>query len=101
MRYEWTEVMLLGNHENQDTTQKLFAAGSDPEKAYIANTLYRDPTFSNYASQAIPPIHIVVRNSSVLLTGVVNSEVERRKAETIVRNIPGILGVQNALRIEP
>jgi hypothetical protein len=41
VRYEWTEVMLLGNHENQDTTQKLFAAGSDPEKAYIANTLYR------------------------------------------------------------
>jgi osmotically-inducible protein OsmY len=66
----------------------------------VANAIYRDPTFSNYASQAIPPIHIVVRNSSVLLTGVVNSEVERRKAETIVRSIPGILGVQNALQIE-
>jgi len=39
--YEWTEVMLLGNSDNQDTTQKLFAIGSDSEKAYIANTLYR------------------------------------------------------------
>jgi len=39
--YEWTEVMLLGNREDQDTTQRLFAAGSDSEKAYIANTLYR------------------------------------------------------------
>jgi len=66
----------------------------------VANAIYRDSMFSNYASQAIPPIHIIVRNSSVLLTGVVNSEVERRKAETIVRGIPGILGVQNALRIE-
>jgi osmotically-inducible protein OsmY len=74
--------------------------GDDRIRNVVANAIYRDPTFSNYASQAIPPIHIVVRNSSVLLTGVVNSEVERRKAETIVRSVPGILGVQNALRIE-
>jgi osmotically-inducible protein OsmY len=74
--------------------------GDDRIRNVVANAIYRDTMFSNYASQAIPPIHIVVRNSSVLLTGVVNSEVERRKAETIVRGIPGILGVQNALRIE-
>jgi osmotically-inducible protein OsmY len=74
--------------------------GDDRLRSIIANTLYRDPTFSNYASQAIPPIHIVVRNSSVLLTGVVNSEVERRQAENIVRGISGIIGVQNALRVE-
>jgi osmotically-inducible protein OsmY len=66
----------------------------------IANAIYRDPSFSNYASQAFPPVHIIVRNSSVLLTGVVNSEVERRQAENIVRGIPGIVGVQNTLRVE-
>ena len=74
--------------------------GDDRLRAIIANTIYRDPTFSNYAAQAIPPIHIIVRNSSVLLTGVVNSEVERRQAENIVRHVPGIIGVQNALRVE-
>ncbi len=74
--------------------------GDDRLRSIIANTLYRDPTFSNYASQAVPPVHIVVRNSSVLLTGVVNSEVERRQAENIVRGISGIIGVQNALRVE-
>jgi hyperosmotically inducible protein len=72
----------------------------DRLRSIIANTLYRDPAFSNYASQAVPPVHIIVRNSSVLLTGVVNSEVERRQAENIVRHIPGIIGVQNALRVE-
>jgi hypothetical protein len=41
VRYEWTEVMLLGNRQDQDTTQKLFETGSDSEKAYIANMLYR------------------------------------------------------------
>jgi len=40
VRYEWTEVMLLGNSEDQDTTQKLFEVGPT-EKAYVANTLYR------------------------------------------------------------
>jgi hyperosmotically inducible protein len=72
----------------------------DRLRAVVANAIYRDPTFSNYASQTIPPIHVIVRNSSVLLTGVVNSEVERRQAENIVRHIPGIIGVQNALRVE-
>ena len=72
----------------------------DRLRAIIAYTLYRDPAFSNYASQAVPPVHIIVRNSSVLLTGVVNNEVERRQAENIVRHIPGIIGVQNALRVE-
>ena len=72
----------------------------DRLRAIVANTLYRDPAFSNYASQAVPPVHIIVRNSSVLLTGVVNNEVERRQAENIVRHIPGIIGVQNALRVE-
>ena len=72
----------------------------DRLRSVIANTLYRDPAFSNYASQAVPPVHIIVRNSSVLLTGVVNNEVERRQAENIVRHIPGIIGVQNALRVE-
>ena len=74
--------------------------GDQRHLSVIANTLNRDPTCSNYAAQAIPPIHIVVRNSSVLLTGVVNSEVERRQAENIVRGISGIIGVQNALRVE-
>ena len=74
--------------------------GDDRLRNIIANAIYRDTAFSNYASQAVPPVHIIVRNSSVLLTGVVNSEVERRQAESIVRGISGIIGVQNTLRVE-
>jgi hyperosmotically inducible protein len=74
--------------------------GDDRLRNIVANAIYRDQAFSNYASQAVPPIHIIVRNSSVLLTGVVNSEVERRQAENIVRGIFGIIGVQNNLRVE-
>lgn len=38
---EWTEVMLLGNKENQDTAAHLIAALPTIEKAYVANGLYR------------------------------------------------------------
>ena len=90
-----------GVREFANRLEVLPASLSDDRlRAIIANTLYRDPAFSNYASQAVPPVHIIVRNSSVLLTGVVNNEVERRQAENIVRHIPGIIGVQNALRVE-
>ena len=39
--YEWTEVMLLGNSEEQDTAARPLSALPPSEKAFIANSLYR------------------------------------------------------------
>lgn len=67
----------------------------------IAAQIYRDPLFWNYAIQVNPPIHIVVENSRVTLTGIVRSEVERRKAEIIARSTFGVIGiVENKLEVE-
>lgn len=66
----------------------------------IASQIYRDPLFWNYAIQVDPPIHVIVENGRVTLTGVVNSEVERRKAENIARSTFGVFSVENNLRIE-
>jgi len=66
----------------------------------IAAVIYRDPLFTRYAQQRTPPLHIIVRNASVLLTGVVDSEAERIKAESLARSVTGVLGVQNQLRTE-
>lgn len=66
----------------------------------IASRIYRDPLFWNYAIQANPPIHVVVENGHVTLTGVVNSEVERRKAESIARTTFGSFTVDNKLRLD-
>lgn len=66
----------------------------------VAAVIYRDPLFINYAQQKTPPLHIIVRNSSVLLTGVVNSEAERIKAESLARSVTGVVGVQSQLRVE-
>jgi hyperosmotically inducible periplasmic protein len=66
----------------------------------VAVRIYNDPLFWHYAIQANPPIHIIVQHGRVTLTGVVGSEVERRKAELIAREVGSVLAVDNQLRLE-
>jgi hyperosmotically inducible periplasmic protein len=49
----------------------------------IARALYGNPSFWHYGSMANPPIHIIVENGRVTLTGVVNNNVERMLARSI------------------
>jgi hyperosmotically inducible periplasmic protein len=72
----------------------------DQLRVKIARAIYRDQLFWNYAIQVNPPIHVVVENGHVKLTGVVNSEVERRKAEVIARTTFGSFSVVNELRLD-
>ena len=72
----------------------------DQLRVSIARQIYRDPMFWNYAIQVNPPIHIVVEHGHVTLTGVVNSEVERRKAEAVARTTFGVFSVDNQLRLD-
>jgi hyperosmotically inducible protein len=71
--------------------------GDDRLRRSLARQIYRDPLLSNYASHAYPPIHIVVENGRVTLTGAVGSEVERVKAEMIARTTFGVFNVENRL----
>ena len=48
----------------------------DALRVAIANAIYRNPEFENY-SMANPPIHVIVNNGYVTLTGIVRSEVEK------------------------
>ncbi|HEY3380962.1 MAG TPA: BON domain-containing protein [Vicinamibacterales bacterium] len=49
----------------------------------IARAIYGNPAFWQYAAMANPPIHIVVENGHVTLTGVVNNNVERMLARSL------------------
>src|SRR4051812_14406020 len=64
--------------------------GDDRLRSSIARKISRAPVSSNYAVQVTPPIHIVVERGRVTLTGAVASEVERVKAEMIVRSTFGV-----------
>ena len=65
----------------------------------IADTIYGHPSFWRYAAMTNPPIHIIVANSRVTLTGVVNTDIDRTLAVTLA-HVPGALDVTNKLRLE-
>ena len=72
-------VTRVNNH-----IQVLPASQFDEELRYrIARAIYGNPGFWQYAAMANPPIHIVVENGHVTLTGVVNSNVERMLARSL------------------
>ena len=83
------EIQLLPNSPNDDQIRR-----------QIASRIYRDPIFWEYSTQSQPPIHIIVENGHVTLTGVVRNEVERRQAEHIARSTFGVFKVENELRVE-
>ena len=72
----------------------------DELRATIASRIYRDSMFWNYAMQVNPPIHIIVDHGHVTLTGVVNSEVERRVAEVTARSTEFVFSVDNKLQLD-
>jgi osmotically-inducible protein OsmY len=72
----------------------------DQLRVVIANRIYGDAMFWNYGMQPNPPIHIIVDHGHVTLTGVVNSEVERRMAEASARNTDFVFSVVNKLQLD-
>ena len=90
-----------GVKEVNNQIQALPVSGFDNQiRASVASRIYGHPLFLRYAVQVDPPIHVVVENSRLTLVGVVDSEVDRRKAEFIARSTFGVLGVENELRVE-
>ena len=68
-------------------------------RSRIARSIYGNSSFWNYAAMPNPPIHIIVENSRVTLTGVVQSNVERMLARSLATQF-GALSVTNNLRTD-
>ena len=66
----------------------------------VAQAIYGNSSFWQYASMVNPPIHIVVERSRVTLTGCVSSEVERMLAYALATQVDGALGVTNELKVD-
>ncbi len=73
--------------------------GDDRIRANLAYRLYTNTLFQHYAFRVNPPIHIIVERGNVALTGAVNSELEKRKAEHIARSTFGVFKVENRLTV--
>jgi hyperosmotically inducible periplasmic protein len=92
---------ISGVREVDNKIEVLPVSSFDDElRVQIASNIYRDPMFLNYAIQVNPPIHVIVDHGHVTLTGVVNSEVERRVAEMKARDAFGSFSVENKLLLD-
>jgi hyperosmotically inducible protein len=66
---------------------------------YRAIFRYDSPLF-RYATQSIPPIHIIVKNGHVTLKGIVANEGDSTLAYMAARGVSGAFEVRNELQIE-
>jgi len=66
----------------------------------VYRAVYGDPALSRYAFQAVPSIHIVVKNGSVTLVGAVATEMDKQVAGVRANAVPGIFAVTNNLMID-
>jgi osmotically-inducible protein OsmY len=104
--YRSTEIARLasrvaGVREVNNQIEVLPASISDEQlRVSIATQIYGHSLFTNYATQVNPPIHIIVNRGNVTLTGFVNSEVQRKTAEFIVRQTFGVFKVENKLELD-
>jgi hyperosmotically inducible protein len=76
-----------------------------PQDDRLRLALYRtiydwDSPLFRYATQSVPPIHIIVRNGRAELKGVVASKADADLAYLRARGVPGLFDVKNELRAE-
>ena len=62
--------------------------------------IYSAPGMEKYSIQAVPPIHIIVKNGHVTLVGVVANEMDKVLANQRANSVPGVFSVMNELRVE-
>lgn len=62
--------------------------------------IYRSATLQRYAQQAVPPIHIIVKNGHITLEGVVANQADKDVANIRARGVAGSFAVANNLAVE-
>ena len=76
-----------------------------PQDDRLRAALYRaiydwDGPLFRYATQAVPPIHIIVNNGRAVLKGVVATKADSDLAYLKARGVPGLFDVKNELQVE-
>lgn len=64
----------------------------------VARAIYGDPSIGDrYGDQALPPIHIIVKNGHVVLEGVVANQGDKNLINIRANSVPNVFSVQNNL----
>ena len=71
----------------------------DEIRRAIYNAIYSQRGFERYRTRATPPIHIIVKNGTVALEGVVATKVEYAQVKAAAGNVPGVFSVKNNVHV--
>jgi hyperosmotically inducible periplasmic protein len=66
----------------------------------VFKAIYGDPNLSRYGLQAVPSIHIIVKNGDVTLEGAVMNEMDKEIAGLRANAVGGVFAVTNHLRVD-
>lgn len=72
----------------------------DQLRRAVFRAIYGESGLQRYAIQAVPPIHIIVKNGNVTLEGVVDSETDKNLANLRASQVPNAFSVKNNLLVE-
>jgi hyperosmotically inducible protein len=72
----------------------------DRIRVSVYRAIYRQPGLDRLALQAVPSIHIIVKNGNVTLEGVVPTKSDAARAFLTANGVPNVFSVTNNLRIE-
>jgi hyperosmotically inducible protein len=72
----------------------------DQIRRAVYRAIYSDPGLSRYSFQAIPSIHIIVKNGNVTLEGVVANKGDLETANLRAKTVGGVFDVKNNLRLD-
>ena len=69
----------------------------DQLRRAVFRAIYGEAGLQRYSIQAVPPIHIIVKNGNVALEGVVDNEMDRNLANLRANQVPNVFSVKNNL----
>jgi hyperosmotically inducible protein len=87
-------------HVNNEIEVLPPSPNDDRIRRAVFRAVYGNPTLERYALQAVPPIHIIVKNGNVTLVGVVASEGDKNMAGLKANGVSGVFSVTNNLQVE-
>jgi hyperosmotically inducible protein len=69
----------------------------DDIRRAVYRAIYGDAGLQRYSLQAVPSIHIIVKNGNVTLEGVADSEADKNLANIRASTVPNVFSVKNNL----
>ena len=76
------------------------STNDDGIRLAIYRAVYSQPSLQRYQLNAVPPIHIIVKNGNATLEGAVANEGDKNVAGITAKTVSGVFSITNNLRVE-